>query len=205
MGYTPKEAALLNTPAGLVSLIFVLGAAYGIRVTPNHHRWFWISLCSLVAALGAGLMSFLPTTNKPGLLAGIWLIYAITATLPLVYHYVSVNVSGHTKRSFAANVVAVGFGIGNIIGPQSFQKGDAPEYLPAKIAALATQAGTAVMMVILVLYYRWENGRRNSSSQQGSEGERDRRVGDVGGERKRERATWAGLTDRRNGAWRYVY
>jgi len=77
--------------------------------------------------------------------------------------------------------------------------------LPAKIAALATQAGTAVMMVILVLYYRWENGRRNSSSQQGSEGERDRRVGDVGGERKRERAAWAGLTDRRNGAWRYVY
>ncbi|KAF1997590.1 putative MFS transporter [Amniculicola lignicola CBS 123094] len=195
MGFTSKQAALLNMPAGIVSITSVLVASFGIRYTPGGHRYFWISLCALTAALGAGFVSFLPRHNKAGLLAGIWLINAITATLPMVYHYLSVNIGGHTKRSFTANLVAVCFGIGNIIGPQSFRAKDAPEYTPAKIVAMATEVATAVLMFLLAGYYVWEN-RRRDRLQAGGEG------GEV---EESEREAWKGETDRRNSRWRYMY
>ncbi|KAH7123609.1 putative MFS transporter [Dendryphion nanum] len=197
MGYSPKSAALLNTPSGAISLISVLAAGYLTRVTPKHHRWLWISIPALIAALGSALISFLPPTSpKSAFLIGIWLINAITACLPMLYHYVSVNVAGHTKRSFVNNLVAVSFGIGNVIGPQSFQAKDAPGYLPAKIVALVTQGSTAVLMGGLVLWYVWENGRRRKSFGDGDGGM---------GEREGGNEAWSGLTDRENREWRYVY
>lgn len=196
MGYSPKSSALLNMPSGAISLVSVLLAGYLTRRTRNHHRWLWIAIPALVAALGSALISFLPPkpAHKAGLLIGIWLINAITACLPMLYHYVSVNVAGHTKRSFVNNLVAVCFGLGNIVGPQSFQHRDAPQYIPAKITALATQGATAVLMLVLFLYYVWENGRRDK---------RGVGVGGVGmGD---DDKAWDGLTDRENGTWRYGY
>ncbi|KAF2653340.1 putative MFS transporter [Lophiostoma macrostomum CBS 122681] len=198
MGYTPKLAALLNMPSGFVSIVSTLFAGYATRVTPGHHRWLWISVCALTAALGAALLSFLPPSKKAGLLAGAWLINAITATLPMLYHYLSVNVAGHTKRSFVANAVAISFGLGNIIGPQSFQARDAPQYMPGKIVTLATEVAMAVCMVVLVLYYVWENGRRDGRPV--SEGTEQ-----VTGDQVLHEDDWKGLTDRRNKGWRYVY
>ncbi|KAF2730154.1 putative MFS transporter [Polyplosphaeria fusca] len=197
MGYTSKQAALLNMPGGLVSLTIVFAAAAAIRNTPGGHRWFWISACALLASLGAALTSFLPPSpsHKPGLLVGIWLINAITPTLPLMYHYASVNVSGHTKRSFAANAIAVGFGLGNIVGPQMFRAQDAPVYRGAKIGTLGTEAGTAVCVCVLAFWYRWENGRRGRVTENEAEDRREE-SGNEG---------WEGLTDWEDRGWRYCY
>lgn len=177
-------------PSGLVSAISVAVAGYGIR--HFGHRWAWISLCALVGTLGAGLMSFLPHDKTAGLLAGIWLINAITATLYMMYHYIGANVSGYTKRSIAGTTVALSFGIGNIIGPQTFQARDAPEYRPAKIAAMATQLGSAASVCCLALYYLRENRRKEGRKQ----------AGDV---QEADSETWAGLTDKQNSRFRYVY
>jgi hypothetical protein len=64
-------------------------------------------------------------------------------------------VSGYTKRAFAGSCIAVSYSIGNIIGPQSFQARDAPEYTLAKIVVLGTQAGCVVVMCVLATYYVW--------------------------------------------------
>ncbi|KAF2118301.1 putative MFS transporter [Lophiotrema nucula] len=208
MGFTSKQAALLNMPGGIVGLITVLCAATAVRHTKGGRRWLYISVCALVATLGASLTSFLPNkpnhsfsrSRKAGALIGIYLINSITATLPLVYHYVSVNISGHTKRSFAANLIALCFGLGNIIGPMMFQAKDAPDYLPAKIGTMATEAGTAVCMWVLVGYYWWENRRRDRLQMVVGEGEEV-----AGGLGAVDEENWKGLTDRRNGRWRYMY
>jgi hypothetical protein len=190
MGFNSKQAALLSMPAGVVSIISVAVAGYGIRHTG--HRWAWISGCSLVSTLGEALLAFLPHSNKAGQLVGIWLINSITATLFMEYHYIGANVSGYTKRSLAGTIIAFAFGIGNIIGPQTFQARDAPDYLPAKIAAMATTAGTAALMCCLVLYYVQENRKKEVMKQVEDAPEPD---GDA----------WAGLTDRQNPHFRYVY
>jgi hypothetical protein len=116
----------------------------------------------------------------------------------MLYHYLSVNVAGHTKRSFVANAVAISFGLGNIIGPQSFQAKDAPQYTPGKIVTLATEVAMAGCMVVLVSYYVWESRRRER--QAAMEG-----TGRISAEQGLHEDDWKGLTDRRNMRWRYVY
>ncbi|KAL1992843.1 hypothetical protein VTN49DRAFT_3599 [Thermomyces lanuginosus] len=191
MGFTPKQAALLNMPSGVVSIFFTVLVGFGIRNTS--YRWAWIFMCSIPGIIGGGLMSFLPSSNKAGCLIGVYLVNAIVAPLPIIYHWTAANCAGHTKRSFASALVAGSFSIGNIIGPQTFQAKDAPEYRPAKIAVLATQAAAAVMAAVLFGYYVWENRRR------------DKLKSDNDSDTASETTAWAGLTDRQNKSFRYVY
>lgn len=137
-------------------------------------------------------MSFLPKNNTAGVLIGIYLVNSIVATLPVLYMWTMANTAGHTKRAFASAVVAGSFCVGNIIGPQTFQARDAPEYHPAKIAVLATQASGAVLSVILFLYYRWMNHSR------------DKKQGPVN-RAMIDETKWAGLTDKQNQFFRYAY
>ncbi|CEJ61727.1 allantoate permease [Penicillium brasilianum] len=189
-GFSGPISALLNTPSGIVSIFFTLLVGFGIRKTS--HRWAWNVLCTIPGIIGGGLLSFLPKSNKAGVLIGIYLVNAIVATLPILYQWTMANTAGHTKRAFASALVAGSFSIGNIIGPQTFQARDAPEYRPAKIAVLATQAAAAVVSVVLFLYYLWQNRRR------------DQTKGPVN-EAMVDETKWAGLTDRENPYFRYAY
>ncbi|KAH2186244.1 hypothetical protein KXW61_008451 [Aspergillus fumigatus] len=190
-GFSGPHAALLNMPSGIVSIFFTLLVGFGIRRVS--HRWAWLIASTLPGILGGGLLSFLPKHNKAGVLIGIYLVNAIVATLPILYQWTAANCAGHTKRAFASALVAGSFSVGNIIGPQTFQARDAPEYRPAKIAVLATQAAAAVLSFVLFLYYVWENKRRDRAAQ----GQQEDQAPDD--------TKWAGLTDRQNKAFRYVY
>jgi len=83
--------------------------------------------------------------------------------------------------------MAAAFGVGNIIGPQTFQVRDAPSYLPAKITVLATQGVAAVLAVVLFAYYVWSNRRRGRSQVEPDATE------------------WRDLTDKENKSLRYTY
>ncbi|GAB1195904.1 hypothetical protein APSETT444_005169 [Aspergillus pseudonomiae] len=189
-GFSPPHSALLNTPSGIVSIFFTLAVGIGIRRVS--HRWAWFVFCTIPGIIGGALMSFLPKHNKAGVLIGIYLVNAIVATLPILYQWTMANCAGHTKRAFASALVAGSFSVGNIIGPQTFQARDAPEYRPAKIAVLATQAAAGTLAFVLFLYYTWENRRREKTVGEGDE--------EVIDETK-----WAGLTDKENRWFRYVY
>ncbi|KAJ5782865.1 hypothetical protein N7457_004639 [Penicillium paradoxum] len=189
-GFSGPISALLNTPSGIVSIFFTLLVGFGIRKTS--HRWAWNVLCTIPGIIGGALLSFLPKSNKAGVLIGIYLVNAIVATLPILYQWTMANCAGHTKRAFSSALVAGSFSVGNIIGPQTFQAKDAPEYRPAKIAVLATQAAAAMLSVVLFGYYMWQNRRR------------DQTKGRVDDNMVNE-TKWAGLTDRQNPSFRYVY
>jgi hypothetical protein len=84
--------------------------------------------------------------------------------------------------------------VGNIIGPQTLQARDAPEYRPAKIGVLATQAASGVLAVILFFYYAWENRRRD----------RIQAVNDDVDDDTADVVAWGGLTDKENKRFRCV-
>ena len=186
-GYRPPIAALLNMPSGLVSIASTLIVGFGVRRTS--HRWAWLAGCCVPGILGGGLLSFAPATNRAALLAGIYLVNAVVATLTIIYQWTAANVAGHTKRVVSVALVAASFSVGNIIGPQTFQARDAPQFVPAKIAVLATQAAGALVAVLLFAYYVWENRRR------------DARFGKV----EAAKRSWENVTDRENESFRYVY
>lgn len=84
-GYTAREAALLNTPSGLVSIAATLLTTYSI--VRGWQRTAVIALILLPTLLGAALMSFLPSSNQAGLLAGIYLVNCTVAPLALTYAF----------------------------------------------------------------------------------------------------------------------
>jgi hypothetical protein len=74
--------------------------------------------------------------------------------------------SQHDGRYFSTAVsalVSAAFCVGSIIGPQTFQAKDAPQYIPAKIAVLATQSAAILVAVMARLYYGWQNSRREAT------------------------------------------
>ena len=84
------------------------------------------------------------------------------------------------------------FSLGNIIGPQTFQAADAPDYHPAKLAVMGTLAGCAITTFALFLYYNWANKRRDDRSKEQEECFMKPEV-------------WASMTDRENKNFRYSY
>ncbi|EAQ88777.1 hypothetical protein CHGG_05396 [Chaetomium globosum CBS 148.51] len=187
--YDSKQSALMNTPSGAVSIFFTLFVGFGIRL--QSHRWAFIIACIIPAIIGGALMSFLPITNRAGCLAGIYLVNAVVAPLAIFYNWTVANIGGGTKRAFAAALISGSFSLGNIIGPQTFQAKDAPEYRPAKIAVMGTQAGCALTTFLLFLYYVWQNKKRTS------EGEQE--------EAYMSPEAWANMTDKENKKFRYAY
>lgn len=101
------------------------------------------------------------------------------------------NVGGATKRAFAAALISGSFSLGNIIGPQTFQARDAPDFRPAKIAVMATQAACALTTFTLFLYYTWQNKRRTSDNEN-----EDAYLSPE---------AWANMTDKENKNYRYAY
>ncbi|KAF2219333.1 major facilitator superfamily domain-containing protein [Elsinoe ampelina] len=188
VGYNAKQSAVLNAPSGVVSIVAVLLGSFGVRYAK--HRWAFIIAAAIPAALSGALMSFVNT--KAGVLAGIWLINTNVAVMPIIYSWVAANMAGHTKRPLAMSTIVGAFSVGNIIGPQTFQARDAPQYLPAKITVLACVCAGGFMAFVLMCYYKWQNSRRDKKHGTG-----DAMV--VGDDEK-----WANLTDRENKSFRYV-
>ena len=172
------------------SITAALVGGLGVRNTSN--RWLWIIGLTIPGILAGALMSFVPRNLHGGLLAGIYLINSLTATLPIIYGWVAANVAGHTKRPFAMAFISVAFALGNALGPQLFQAKDAPEYTPARVTILVSQTAAAFLCVLIYLYYRTENARRDRRSQAQPDV--------LGAEEK-----WGNLTDKENRSFRYVY
>jgi hypothetical protein len=124
-------------------------------------------------------------------------IYSITTVLQ---QWSMANVSGHTKRSVMAALMTGCFGVGGIIGPQTFQDRDKDSnYLPAKITIMVTQASCAVLFISLWQYYVWENRRRDRVYKS------EKTLEDDTGAKLTMQESWGGLTDRQNKRFRYVY
>jgi len=138
-------------------------------------------------------MSFLPKHSQGGLLVGIYLVNCIVPTVMITYQWTAANVAGHTKRACSTALIAAAFGVGNIIGPQTFQARDAPRYIPAKVTVLATQGAGAMLAAVLFAYYQWANARKDRGDQAEDRLEMS------------DEAKWASVTDKESRGFRYVY
>ncbi|KAF2673757.1 allantoate permease [Microthyrium microscopicum] len=156
-GYTAPQAALLNMPSGVVSIICLMGSTW--IITKGYQRWAAIIGALCVTLLGACLMSFAPKTNHAALLAGIYLVNAAVAPYALILATAGANYRGYTRKVAGGSIIAAAFSIANIIGPQTFQAKDAPNYYPAKVALVSTTAAAIVVAILLRFLYGYRNHR----------------------------------------------
>lgn len=85
-------------------------------------------------------------------------------------------------------ILLMSFCLGNILGPLTFRQKDAPNFTPAKVTIVAVDSVTIVLTGILLLYYKWENHRRDQRPQD-----------------HQENIEFLDLTDRQNQEFRYKY
>jgi hypothetical protein len=198
MGFKNRTSALLNMPSGIVGIVCNLTVGLGIRRTSN--RWAWAVGLTLPGIIGASLLAFTSPHNMAPQLIGLYMVVAIYSITTVVQQWAMANVSGHTKRSAMAATMSACYGIGNIIAPQTFQDKDKHNgYIPAKITVLATQATCTLLFLMLRTYYVWENARRDRLYKA------EEALEDDTGVKLTTEESWAGLTDRQNKRFRYIY
>ncbi|KAJ7904442.1 MFS general substrate transporter [Mycena olivaceomarginata] len=146
--------------------------------------------------VGTAMLIGLNNANHKGaLLFGVYLVGTFGSALSTIYAYNASNTSGHSKKSTINAMTLVSFAVGNIIGTQIFQPGDAPGYIPGKIAIMVL----LTVQLILSVLIRWINLRLNRLKQ-AKLAEVKARNGwsDADVQREREKYAFADLTDKQN-------
>ncbi|TQV99420.1 allantoin permease [Cordyceps javanica] len=159
-GFTSEVSALMGIPSGAFTLILTITC--GSLAGKHNMRGVFAVALLLVSTVGSCLLRFLPAEGYvAGKMVGTYLALCTGASLGLMYSYAAANFSGHTKKATLNAILLTCFCIGNIIGPLTFRDKDKPLYIPAKIAMAITNAFAALCIIALVIYYKWENRRRD--------------------------------------------
>lgn len=145
-----------------------------------------------MSILGACLLAFCKTTMRGGLLAGLYLINFNPGVSLISWQWLTCNTAGHTKRTYATAGLNIAFAAANIIGPEAFRAKDAPGYYPAKLVLVVLLCISLAVIVVLRLYYGVVNKAKDRNNPVADEDIEDDKA-------------YAGLTDKENVLFRYVY
>lgn len=145
----------------------------------------------LIAIIGMLLIVCLPLSNSKGRLAGYYLTQASPTAFVSLLSLLASNVAGYTKKTTVAALYLIGYCVGNIIGPQTFQPKDEPRYVPAEITIIVCWAICVADLVFIYWYYRRLN-KRNAS------------IRAAPGYRKLDEQEFLDLTDKENHEFVYT-
>jgi hypothetical protein len=132
--------------------------------------------------------------TQVGLLISYYIVLSFWAAQTLAMSLLSRNVGGQTKKTVCVAANFIAWATGNAIGPQVFLTRDAPRYF----IAFSTHLGCYVLLVIVIVFLRWELRRRNASKEALA-----REVAEARDEGLVH--AFDDLTDRENTSFRYIY
>ncbi len=141
--------------------------------------------------LGMLLIVCLPLTNSRGRLAGYYLTQSAPTAFVALLSLLSSNVAGYTKKTTVAAMYLIGYCVGNIIGPQTFQTKDRPRYVPAEITILVCWGFVWLDLGFILWYYQRQNMKNEA-------------VRAAPGYRKLEKQEFLDLTDKENPEFIYT-
>jgi ACS family allantoate permease-like MFS transporter len=100
------------------------------------------------------------------------------------------NTAGHSKKTTVNAMDYIAYGVGNIIGPQTFVANQAPQYTGAIVAMLLCYALSMLLALGYGLACRYENAQREKSAMEDNATEHV--------------ADFLDLTDIQNPSFRYI-
>ncbi|KAG2412972.1 hypothetical protein HFD88_010531 [Aspergillus terreus] len=159
-GYSQFKSLLLQMPAGLSQLVFLIITAAICTYIPSS-RIMSMILNVTVAVTGIVLIYALDDVHKVVKLVGLAFLSAYAANIPLSLSIVTSNVAGSTKRSTISVAIFSAYCVGNIVGPQFFYPSQEPVYSSGIEASLCGLVLGVFFLGCLWVYYTWENKRRD--------------------------------------------
>lgn len=187
-GYSVGQSLKMQMIPGAVEVVGCIGFAYLYRFYPN--RMFWAFSTNCFAILGLCLLAF--AEDKHAQFAGYCLVNLVPLVMICGLSSFASNVTGHTKKVIGNAIFLIGYCVGNLIGPQTFNESQAPSYSGAKVTMVVCSCvSQGFLLLIWVLMYR-ENKRRDAHASEYEEDE------------KFENHEFADLTDKENPFFRYT-
>jgi hypothetical protein len=127
--------------------------------------------------------------QQVGLLISYYIVLSFWAAQTLAMSLLSRNIAGQTKKTAVVAMNFIAWSVGNAIGPQVFLTHDAPRYF----IAFSTHMGCYILLVLVIMFLRWELVRRNKAKD--ALAQRDEGLVHA----------FDDLTDRENPNFRYVF
>ncbi|KAL5363352.1 major facilitator superfamily domain-containing protein [Aspergillus floccosus] len=146
---------------GVTSVVFLIISA-GVATFVPRTRILMMIFNTVVSMVGMLLVWQLDEDNQKGRLTGLSLGAVFAVNIPLSLSIISSNVAGFTKRSVTSGLLFVAYCVGNIVGPQFFIDGEEPSYPTGMKAAISGLAFGAFFLLCLLVYYIFENRRRDA-------------------------------------------
>lgn len=158
MGFSSLNAILLNMPVGAVSIICI---SFCTWLSRRYNQIIWPAIFAETLAIIA--MIILISVPSGGVrLVGYYLNVSLTSCYVLLQGSISANTSGYTKKIFYTSGNMVAYTLGNFIGSLVLVQKEAPRYFGGLSCYLASN----VLIIILLLYVRWNltklNRQRNA-------------------------------------------
>jgi MFS family permease len=160
MGYSVAMSQILSFPPYVCAAIWMFCTAW----VADHYRkrGLIIIFNCITAIIGVSMMAFLD--NKAARYAGVFLgASGANANVPSILSYMHNNIVGQMKRSIASALLIGGGACGGITAANIFRQQDAPQYTPAMIVVICSQAWS----ICHVLKNFWVYSRRNRKADRG--------------------------------------
>ena len=95
--------------------------------------------------------------TQVGLLVSYYIVLSFWAAQTLAMSMISRNIAGQTKKTVVVAMNFVAWATGNAIGPQVFLSWNAPRCF----IAFAVHMSCYALLVLAIMFLRWELKRRN--------------------------------------------
>ncbi|KAL5337525.1 MFS general substrate transporter [Aspergillus crustosus] len=160
-GFGTLESLLMQMPLGAAQIVFLIITS-GIASRVANTRVLMMIINTATAMVGIVLVWKLDQSNQRGRLTGLALAAVFAVNIPLSLSLITSNVAGFTKRSTTSGLLFVAYCVGNIVGPQLFFSSEEPYYSTGMTASVAGLALGVLFLICLLVYYIWENRRRDA-------------------------------------------
>ncbi|KAL4871857.1 hypothetical protein BDV12DRAFT_205707 [Aspergillus spectabilis] len=160
-GFSQLNSLLMQMPMGASQIVFLILSA-GVATLIPQTRLLMMIFNTIISMIGSILVWKLDADNQVGRMVGLTLGAVFAVNIPLSLSIISSNVAGFTKRSVTSALLFVAYCVGNIIGPQLFMTAEEPEYPTGMKASISGLALGAFFLGCLLIYYIFENRRRNA-------------------------------------------
>ncbi|KAL1407960.1 hypothetical protein Q8F55_004757 [Vanrija albida] len=165
LGYSSAIAQLMTVPPYAVALVTTVIVAH----VSDHlqSRGFFLAGSYILGAVGWILLRVLDAASKDkAILSGryfgcILLVSAAYIVIPLHLSWAASNNPSQTQRAVAMGMLNLIGQQGSILGSFSFPSAHAPHYYRGVYINLGMQCFGALASVLLSLWFRWENRRRD--------------------------------------------
>ncbi|KAF9888482.1 hypothetical protein FE257_008589 [Aspergillus nanangensis] len=158
LGYTNEVAQLMTVPPYVVACFFCIGG--GFMADRQRQRGLYMIGFNIVAIIG--FIMLISTDNVGVKYAGTFFAAAgIYPNVPQGVAWNGNNIGGSLKRSVGI-AMHVGFGnLGGAISGFIYQTRDSPEFYPGHGTLIATLTMSTILSIIMTIYLRRENARRD--------------------------------------------